>query len=145
MDPSASSVSYGGCCEDRLTDSDGRLEQWMLPANVLRGGHRIGPRQQFLFEEQKMKLVHHFVVTTAGVLLASGAAIGQEQKAPSASPHTVDPSTATYGPSTYRGSEYGGAAYGDEAAGARNYGEWVRSRNPANCPPGLPCNVYKGS
>jgi hypothetical protein len=92
-----------------------------------------------------MKLVHQFVVTAAGVLLASAAAIGQEQKAPSAGPHTADSSTATYGPSTYRGSEYGGAAYGDEAAGARNYGEWVRSRNPANCPPGLPCNVYKGS
>jgi hypothetical protein len=93
-----------------------------------------------------MKLRHLLTVAAAGVLVSSGAAIAQEQSAPMAGgSHTTDASTATYGPSTYKGADYGGSSYGDTNAGARNYGEWVRGRNPANCPVGLPCNVYKGS
>ncbi|WP_244816450.1 hypothetical protein [Caballeronia sp. Lep1P3] len=94
-----------------------------------------------------MKTRHLVTVAAAALLVANGAALAQEQSAPMAgAPHTTDSSTATYGASTYRGSDYGGAAYGgDNSAGARNYGDWVRGRNPANCPAGLACNVYKGS
>jgi len=93
-----------------------------------------------------MKKRHLITVAATGFLISSGVAIAQEQSAPIAgTPHTTDPSTATYGASTY-GKEYGGSAYsGDSSAGARNYGDWVRARNPSNCPPGLACNLYKGS
>ncbi|MDR5740524.1 MULTISPECIES: hypothetical protein [unclassified Caballeronia] len=93
-----------------------------------------------------MKLRHLFTIAAAGAFISSGAAIAQEQGAPTAgASHTSDASTATYGPSTYRGADYGGSTYGATNAGARNYGEWVRGQNPANCPAGLACNVYKGS
>ncbi|WP_244851500.1 hypothetical protein [Caballeronia sp. SL2Y3] len=93
-----------------------------------------------------MKTRHLVTVAAAVLVVASGTALAQEQSAPMAgASHTTDSSMATYGASTYRGSDYGGAADGDSAAGARNYGDWARARNPANCPPGLTCNVYKGS
>jgi hypothetical protein len=92
-----------------------------------------------------MKTRHLVTAAAAVLVVASGTALAQEQSAPAGASHTTDSSMATYGPSTYRGSDYGGAAYGDSSAGARNYGEWARARNPANCPPGLTCNVYKGS
>lgn len=94
-----------------------------------------------------MKFRHLFTVGAAGVLISSGAAFAQQQNAPmSGASHTTDASTSTYGASTYSGSDYGGSGYtGASGAGARNYGEWVRSRNPSDCPAGLPCNVYKGS
>lgn len=94
-----------------------------------------------------MKLRHLFTLGAAGVLISSSTAFAQQPNAPtSGASHTTDSSTATYGASTYGGSDYGGSAYmGASGAGARNYGEWVRSRNPSDCPAGLPCNVYNGS